>query len=137
QPDLPGRHREPAWDAVDGQRARPEVEPRWPSGTRARWARPGAIGRRWPGRRIRGHGRPRPDPADEVALGRELLVGRRDRDPGDPEIRGKRPDPGQPPAGQEAPLVDRGPDLVLDLTVERNRARAVELDRRGAGHDCG
>lgn len=135
EPVLPGRRREATGDAVGGHRPGPEVEPRRPGGSRPRRRRRrprhDAVGG------IGGDRRPGPDPADEVALGGELLVGGRDRDPGDAQVGGEGSDPGQPVAGPEAPGMDRRPELVLDLPVQRGIARPIEQDRHGRRHDSG
>ncbi len=88
-------------------------------------------------RRIRRDPCPRSDTAVDVALGGELVVRRRDGDPGDPEGAGQSPDTRQQGARSDTPIADRGAQLVLDLAIQRHVARAVEHDRCGGRHGPG
>ena len=135
--ELPGRRREASRHAVSRSGAGPQVEPRHPGMPAA----PSLDGRaRDRGRAtgwIRGNRRAGPDPADEIALGRQLLIGGRDRDPSHAQVGRETPDPGQPGPRLKTLLVDRRPELVLHLAVERNVAGPIEGDRCGRRHDCG
>ena len=64
----------------------------------------------------------------EVTLGGELLVGRGHDAAGDAELRGERTARGQPCAGRQAAVADRGAQRPLELLVHRLLVVAVELD---------
>ena len=73
--------------------------------------------------RVRRDDRPEPHPADEVAVGGELLVRRRDRQAPDAELSGEGPDAREPLTRPQATAIDRPPNERLDLAVERLLAR--------------
>jgi hypothetical protein len=75
--------------------------------------------------------RPEPHPADEISLGRKLLVRGRDGQPADAELAREGPDARDALARPEPPSVDRRADERLDLTVQGLRALAIELDGQG------
>jgi hypothetical protein len=65
---------------------------------------------------------------DHVAIRGKLLVGGGDRETPHAELACQRPHARQPLARPEASAVDGLADLGLDLSVERFRARPVELE---------